>query len=160
MTLHPQYLPGLSTKRGWGGYGPDTDEKQLVLSDIAYAVQFGFEQTRLPTPGATLSQEEVTTRCRQVYRAWEGESNRDKGTRGLDPESDLPPLAQAYLVERLRPWPSTSRALFSTVFQGVEEGGRPEETPFSPGQSHQSILPPPPPSPTVLPPNCYYYDDD
>lgn len=164
--MMPFEAPKIPTKRGFNAYSPEQDEKQQILSDIVYAAAYGFSGCRLPTPGVALTQDVITKRNREVYRAWEGESRRATGTRGLDPETDLSLNAQAYLAERLIPLPKTDSALQSPIFNGVEEGGRPQDNPFYPGA--QPSTPPPPlmsPSipyspPQVLYPAETYYDDD
>ncbi len=107
--MRPFHTPGRSTQRAFSGYTPKQDAKWRILSDIAYAAGYGYSQTRLPTPGVTLSTEAVEERLRQVAQGWNYEAKRDKGSTGLDPANDLPPAAQLYLAERLIPFPQTDR---------------------------------------------------
>src|SRR5207249_6826333 len=93
-TMRPFHQPGGTTRRAFSGYTPEQDAKWQILSDIAYAAGYGFEQTRQPTPGAVLPQDQVSERVHQVEEGWTYESKRDRGSSGLDPAADMPQAAQ------------------------------------------------------------------
>jgi hypothetical protein len=107
--MKPFHSPGVTTRRAFSGYTPEQEAKWQVLSDIAYAAGYGYEQTRMATPGTVLSEETVAARIRNVEEGWTYESKRDKGSSGLDPNEELPQAAQYYLTERLLPMPQTDR---------------------------------------------------
>lgn len=104
--MTPFHRPGQRVRRQYGNYMPRQEAIWQALSDFAYATQYGFGQTRMPSPGSPLPAL-VVERCREkVVAAWNKEAPRDPGTTG-DP-ADVGWYQWQYLAQRLdeaRKWP-------------------------------------------------------
>ena len=83
------------------GYSTRQQAKWEILSDMAHALNYGYIHTRMTMPGQNVSWViEHKYRMKKVETAWDKESGRDSGTRGL-PASILPMSQQIYYSLRL-----------------------------------------------------------
>ena len=94
------HFPGVNVRRQYEGYSVYQEALWDALDDVYQARVFGFEHTRMPTPGMVFNESR--------FRAWQNkmlnqskiEATRDNGTRGFTDE-DLTQPAMLYLYERM-----------------------------------------------------------
>lgn len=90
-----RFFPGESSgPRQFGGYSARQDANWITLNDAYYSSAHGYGHTRMAFPGARIEDPERYAVWKiKFFAAWQKESSRTPGTRGLDSQD----ISEAHL---------------------------------------------------------------
>ncbi len=90
-----RFFPGDSSgPRQYGGYSARQEANWVILNDAYYSSAYGYGHTRMAFPGARIEDPERYAAWKiKFFKAWQQESSRTAGTRGLDSQD----ISEAHL---------------------------------------------------------------
>lgn len=90
-----RFFPGASSgPRRFGGYSARQEANWVTLNDAYYSSAHGYGHTRMAFPGARIEDPERYVAWKiKFFAAWQQESSRTAGTRGLDSQD----ISEAHL---------------------------------------------------------------